>query len=73
MIPSINSLYVTGLLMFVIAVLVVSNYNQLMRLDFYRKLNMLSLIAIAIGVHGLIHLGVESVYRFNPFKYFFSY
>jgi hypothetical protein len=29
---------------------------------------MIALLSIAIGVHGLIHLGVESVYGFNPFK-----
>jgi hypothetical protein len=69
--PSVNSLFVTGILMLVMLVLIITNYKQFMRFDFYRKLNIISLIAIAIGVHGLIHLGVESVYGINPFKLFF--
>jgi hypothetical protein len=40
-----------------------------MRFDFYRKINILSLLVIAIGVHGLVHLGLESVYGFNPYRW----
>jgi hypothetical protein len=41
-----------------------------MSLDHYRKITILSLIAIAFGVHGLIHLGVEREYGFNPYRWF---
>lgn len=36
-----------------------------MSLDHYRKITILSLIAIAFGIHGLIHLSVESEDGFN--------
>jgi len=39
-------------------------------LDFYRKTMILSLITIAIGVHGIIHLGLEMNYGFNPYRWF---
>jgi hypothetical protein len=68
--PSLNSLVVTGILLLIILVIFVSNYKQFTLLDNYRKITILSLITIAVGVHGLIHLGVEINYGFNPYKWF---
>ena len=68
--PSINSLFFTGFLILFIFVIFISNYKQFTNLDFYRKLTILSLITIAIGVHGLIHLGAEINYGFNPYRWF---
>ncbi len=68
--PSLNSLFFTGIILLSIFIIFVTNFKQFMRLDFYRKISILSLIGIAIGAHGLIHLGVESVYGFNPYNWF---
>lgn len=68
--PSLNSLFVTGFLILVILIIFLRNYNQFTRLDHYRKITILSLITIAVGVHGLIHLGVEREYGFNPYRWF---
>ncbi len=67
--PSLNSLFVTGILLLSILFIFISHFKQFTRLNFYHKLTVLSLITIAIGTHGLIHLGVESVYGFNPYKW----
>lgn len=67
--PSLNSLLITGFLLLSIFFIFFANFQQFKRLDFYRKLTILSLITIAIGVHGLIHLGVETTYNFNPYKW----
>lgn len=67
--PSLNSLFVTGFLLLFILVIFIINYKQFMRLDYYRKLNILSLFVIAVGIHGLIHLGVEQNYGFNPYRW----
>lgn len=67
--PSIGALFITGLLMLSIFVLVASNYKSLMNLEVYRKLNIITLIAIAAGVHGLLHLGLEVNYGFNPYYF----
>ena len=67
--PSLNSLFVTGLLILSIFLIFATNFKQFNRLDFYHKIAILSLICTAVGVHGLIHLGVESVYGFNPYKW----
>ena len=68
--PSLNSLFITGILILFIFVIFITNYKQIIKLDYYRKITILSLITIAIGVHGLIHLGTETVYGFNPYKWF---
>ena len=68
--PSLNSLFFTGGLLLFILVIFITNYKQFMRLDYYRKLNILSLFVIAIGIHGLLHLGLEKNYRFNPYRLF---
>ena len=68
--PSLSSLFVTGFLLLFILGLFVANYKRFMTLDHYRKITILSLIAIAFGVHGLIHLGVEKEYGFNPYRWF---
>ena len=67
--PSLNSLFVTGFLILFILVIFITNYKQIMSLEHYRKITILSLIAIAVGIHGLIHLGVEREYGFNPYKW----
>ena len=68
--PSLNSLFVTGTILLFIFYIFFTNFKQFQRLDSYHKLIILSLITIAVGIHGLIHLGVESVYNFNPYRWF---
>jgi len=67
--PSINSLFITGMLLLFIFILIITNFNQLLKYTLYEKITMLSLIVIAIGIHGLIHLGVEQEYDFNPYNW----
>ena len=69
--PSIDALFFTGLMLLFITIIVIYNFKAIMKLGFYQKLTLLSLLTIAIGIHGLIHLGVEYVYNFNPFIIFF--
>ena len=68
--PSINSLFITGIILLVTFILVITNFNQFMRYRLYEKITILSLLVIAIGIHGLIHLEVEKQYAFNPYKWF---
>lgn len=71
--PSLNSLFITGVLLLFILILIISNYKQFITLDYYRKINILSLITIAVGIHGLVHLGVEMYYGFNPYAWIFPF
>ena len=55
-------------IMFVVLALffVVSNYSYLQKMIPEKKINTLLLFSIAAGVHGLSHIGLESVYNYNP-------
>ena len=68
--PSLNALFVTGLILLSIIILMVKNYSSFMRLNYYQKVILLSSLSIAFATHGLVHLGVEERYNFNPYKLF---
>ena len=67
--PSLNSLFITGFLLLYILYLLVTQFKQFLNLDFYKKTTLLALLVGAVGVHGLIHIGVEDSYNFNPYKW----
>ena len=68
--PSVNALFVTGFLLLAIFITVFNNYKRIINLNYYQKIILLSTLTIAIGIHGLIHLGVEKEYNFNPYNWF---
>jgi hypothetical protein len=68
--PSLNSLFVTGVLILSIFFLIIMNFKQVMKHRLYEKIAILCMLSIAVGSHGLIHLGVEREYGFNPYKWF---
>lgn len=65
-IPSFYSLLFTGVIWFVLVVIFVKNYSFFKNSRPDKMIEMISLIGLVIGVHGLLHLGLESVYGFNP-------
>ena len=70
MAPSMNGLLFTGILLLIILFIFAKNYNQFLKLNYYQQIALLSLLSLAIGVHSILHLGAESVYGFNPYKWF---
>lgn len=66
--PSFFALFITGILIFFIIILFASNFKQFCRLNYYQQITLLSFITLAIGIHGLIHLGLEANYGFNPIQ-----
>ena len=67
--PSLNALFFTGLILLFIIILLVKNYSAIMRLNYYQKIILLSSLSIAFATHGLVHLGVEQRYNFNPYNW----
>jgi hypothetical protein len=67
--PSLNALFVTGFILLLIIILMVKNYKSITGLDYYQKIMLLSSLTIAVGSHGLMHLGVEKQYNFNPYNW----
>ena len=67
--PSLNSLFFTGILLLFIFIIFIKNLKKINNLNYYQKIMLLSTVTIAIGIHGLIHLGVEMQYNFNPYNW----
>ena len=66
--PSIMAHALNGLLMLAAVLVAYINISVLRRLDPYKLVMILLVFSIAVGIHGLSHLGLESVYGFNPLK-----
>ncbi len=63
--PSFYALIITGILSLVVLV-------KGLRLKTGPKasIHIISIVGILIGVHGLLHLGMEHVYNYNPIELF---
>jgi hypothetical protein len=68
--PSLNSVFFTGIIILFVFVIFIKNFSKFLKLSYYDKLILLSTMSIAIGMHGMIHLGVETNYGFNPYDWF---
>ena len=68
--PSLNSLIFTGIIILFIFIIFIKNFRSFLKLPYYDKLILLSTMSIAIGMHGMVHLGLETNYGFNPYHWF---
>lgn len=65
-IPSFYAHILNGLLLVVATILFVIHYKKLTKMDPYKLILIIFIFSIAVGIHGISHLGLESVYNFNP-------
>jgi hypothetical protein len=70
--PSFYAHGLNGILLFVALIIVILNYSRLKKYESYpgNTLYLTLLLSIAVGIHGISHLGLEYVYGFNPMNYF---
>jgi len=66
--PSYYALVITGLIIFFVLIIFLRNFSQFKNQTNEKGILTLSLIGILIGIHGLLHLGLETVYNFNPME-----
>ncbi len=66
--PSFYSLLLTGVIWLILVTIFVKNYSFFKNSRPDKLIEYISLIGLIIGVHGLLHLGMESVYGFNPME-----
>ena len=64
--PSFYAHIINGLFLFVAFILLFKHYSQLEKLEPYKKITLVLIFSICIGVHGLSHLGLEKIYGYNP-------
>lgn len=67
-VPSIYAHTINGLLTLAALILVYRNYSAIVKFSVYERIVLLLLFSLAIGMHGLSHLGLESVYGWNPMR-----
>lgn len=67
--PSLNALFVTGILLMIVIILFLFNIKQFFKLTNLQKITLICSISGAFGMHGLLHLGVEKQYNFNPYRW----
>lgn len=71
-IPSVYAHILNGIFLLISAIVLYKNYSTIKRVDSYKILTLTLLMSIAIGVHGLSHLGLESVYGYNPLNIYYN-
>jgi hypothetical protein len=68
--PSFMTLAITGMILMFVVILMIINYKQIAKIAPIELASFLCVLSIAIGSHGLLHLGLEVVYGYNPLKWF---
>ena len=66
-IPSIYAHIVSGALLIAAVAIFVYNFSSMMRLEPYKRITIILLFSIVVGIHGLSHMGIEAEYNiYNP-------
>jgi len=68
-IPSIYAHILNGIFVFTAVFFVIWNISNFQKIDNYKKLLILFLLSISIGIHGISHIGLEATYHYNPMHY----
>ena len=50
--PSLNSLFVTGIILLFIVIIIINNFKEIQNFTTYQKISILAFITVAIGIHG---------------------
>lgn len=66
--PSFYAHILNGVLLFISIIFVFMNYSQLKKINTYQQIMLLLVFSLAIGIHGISHLGMEYIYGYNPFR-----
>jgi hypothetical protein len=65
-IPSFYAHIFSGLLLLITFILIYLNYKKLIGIEPYRKIVIVLLLSICIGLHGISHIELEKYYNYNP-------
>lgn len=64
--PSYFAQVANGLLILIFLYILFFNYKSFIKTNYITQLQIIGALAIALGVHGSLHLGLEQVYDYNP-------
>ena len=66
--PSFYAHTINGFTILIAIILIFTNFNRLKRFDIYNIITLVISFGILIGIHGLLHLGLETQYNYNPLE-----
>ncbi len=66
--PSNIALAISGVLIGISVVMLINEITKKTELDNMRIINLLLFLSSAISLHGLLHLGAEVYFGFNPLE-----
>lgn len=69
-IPSVYAHIISGGVLFTGIIYLVLYISKIISRDPYQIVVLILLLSIAIGIHGISHAGLESVYNYNPLSLF---
>jgi len=64
--PSFFAQVMNGFLLLIFIYILFSNYRSFLKTNYFNQLQIIGVLAIAFGIHGALHLGLEKVYNYNP-------
>jgi hypothetical protein len=70
--PSFFAQIINGVLIIIFLYVFLSNFKDFLKLKYIQKLQIIGTLAVAFGVHGTLHLGLEQAYDYNPLIAFFT-
>jgi hypothetical protein len=69
--PSYLAQVANGLLILTFLYILFSNYRTFFKTNYITQLQIIGTLAILIGVHGILHAGLEYIYGYNPLLIFY--
>ncbi len=66
--PAFYAHILSSIVMITAIVLLVINYNKILKMDKLELVKLFAVLAIAIGVHGQGHTTLEKEYGYDPIK-----
>jgi hypothetical protein len=66
--PSFYLHQMNAFLIMVSLFLLFTNYSKIKKIEPYQSVVLSLLFSLAVGVHGLSHLGAEYIYGYNPIR-----
>lgn len=66
--PSFYSHQINAFFILVSFLLLFTNYSKIKKIEPYHQVILSLLFSLAIGIHGLSHLGAEYIYGYNPIR-----
>ncbi len=64
--PSFYAHVLNGLFLFAALIIFIMHYKTFAASKPYDLIKLLLLLSLVAGIHGLSHLGLETVYNYNP-------